>query len=105
MLLLANTSKTKIIFGDQNLTPYNHSKNRSAWRDIECNKRFGYISPSSLIGFEVEWYSSLFNRWVKKKYKKNNNNDFAFWTFKFSIRKKKIAYKKKKQKKKLEMIF
>ena len=54
MLLLANTSKTKIMFGDQNLTPYNHSKNRSALRDIECNKRFGYISPSSPIGFEVE---------------------------------------------------
>ena len=54
MLLLANTSKTKIMFGDQNLTPYNHSKNRSALHDIECNKRFGYISPSSPIGFEVE---------------------------------------------------
>ena len=28
------------LLGDYNLTPYNHSKNRSAWRDVECCKRY-----------------------------------------------------------------
>ena len=27
-------------WGDYNLTPYNHSKNKSAWCDVECHKRF-----------------------------------------------------------------
>ena len=54
MLLLANTSKTKIMLGDQNLTSYNYSKNKFSWRDIECNKRFRYISSLSPIGFWVE---------------------------------------------------
>ena len=25
---------------DHNLTPYNYSKNKSAWRNVECHKRF-----------------------------------------------------------------
>ena len=28
------------LLGDHNLTPYNHSKNRLAWCDVECHKRF-----------------------------------------------------------------
>ena len=28
---------------DHNLTPYNHSKNRSAWCDVEYYKRFKYV--------------------------------------------------------------
>ena len=29
-----------LLGGDHNLTPYNHSKNRHMWRDVECHKRF-----------------------------------------------------------------
>ena len=28
---------------DHNLTPYNHSKNRPTWCDVECHKRFKYV--------------------------------------------------------------
>ena len=28
------------LLGDHNLTPYNHSKNRSAWCNVECHKIF-----------------------------------------------------------------
>ena len=30
---------TKLL-GDHNLTPYNHSKNKSMWCDVKCHKRF-----------------------------------------------------------------
>ena len=30
-------------WGDHNLTPYNHSKNRPAWCDVECHKRYEYV--------------------------------------------------------------
>ena len=31
------------LLGDHNLTPYNHSKNRPAWCDVECHKRYEYV--------------------------------------------------------------
>ena len=30
-------------WGDHNLTPYNHSKNRHVWHDVECHKKFEYV--------------------------------------------------------------
>ena len=52
--LILSTSPTKLVkvtsprdlstklLGDHNLTPYNHSKNKSTWYDVKCHKRFGY---------------------------------------------------------------
>ena len=48
----------EIVGGDHNLTPYNYSKNRFAWHDVEYQKKKLSVSYSSPIGFEVEWHSS-----------------------------------------------
>ena len=30
-------------WGDHNMTPYDYSKSKPAWRDFECYKRFEYV--------------------------------------------------------------
>ena len=40
----------KGLLGDHNLTPYNHSKNRLAWCDVENHKRF------KCIVFITNWF-------------------------------------------------
>ena len=40
----------RLLLGDHNLTLYNHSKNRSTWRDVECHKRFEYVF------FIINWF-------------------------------------------------
>ena len=41
------------------MTPYNHSKNRLAWRDVECHKRFECVFHHQLV---LEWHSSWSNK-------------------------------------------
>ena len=54
------------LLGDNNLTPYNHSKNKprgvisNAIKDLSIS----FLSP---IGFEVEWYSSWPDKWYQSQ--------------------------------------
>ena len=48
------------IVRDDNFTPYNHSKNRSAMSNAIKDLNMSF---SLSISFEVEWHNSRFDKW------------------------------------------
>ena len=46
------------MLGDRNLIPYNCSKNRSAWRNVECYKTFECVSRYQLV---LKWSDTTYS--------------------------------------------